>query len=476
VRVSDLWQLDARELARMIAAKEVSSVEVIDAHLARIDATNPTLNAVTRVLADEARAGAAAADRAVAAGAVLGPLHGVPFTVKQNIDQVGCSTNWGLPALAEATPPVDSPVVERMRGAGAIPIARTNCPDMALRVHTDSSLFGLTRNPWDLTRTAGGSSGGEGAALAVGMSPIGLGNDIGGSLRNPATCCGIASLKPSHGRVPSCTLIPAVDGPASFQLMPVEGPMARRVADLSLGLQILAGRHPRDPYSVPAPLTSPAPEGRPRRVAVLAEPPGGPTDSRVADRVRAAADALAGAGYELVDAVPPRYEEAIDVWTQFIVADIRMLQPQIGPLMSDDANRFLATILDAAPPLDLGGYTQVLMARQSLMRDWAAWFTSVDLVLTPTWTELPFEHGWDAARPEQANATLTMMRCVMHANVLGLPSACVPAGLVDGLPVGVLLTADRFADDTTLAAAAAVEAVLGLDTPIDPARAPATTG
>ncbi len=468
---NDLWRLDARAQAAMIAKREVSSVEVIEAHLGRIEAVNPALNAVTRVLADEARAGAAAADRAVAAGDALGPLHGVPFTVKQNIDLVGCSTNWGLPALADALPPLDSPVVERMRAAGAIPIARTNCPDMALRVHTDSGLFGLTRNPWNLDRTAGGSSGGEGSALAAGMSPIGLGNDIGGSLRNPATCCGIASLKPSHGRVPSCTLIPGADGPASFQLMPVEGPMARRVADVRLGLEVLAGRHPRDPYSVPAPLDSPPPRGRPLRVAVLPEPPGGPTDARVADRVRAAADALAAAGYELVDAIPPRFEEAIEVWTKFIVADIRMLQPQIGPLMSDDANRFLGTFLDAWPVLDLGSYTEVLMARQSIMRDWATWFTSVDLVLTPTWTELPFEHGWDAATPEHAAATITMMRCVMHANVLGLPSAAVPAGLVDGLPVGVLLTGDRFADDKTLTAAEAVEAALGLDTPIDPVQA-----
>ena len=147
-------------------------------------------------------------------------------------------------ALADAIPPVDSPVVERMKAAGAVPIGRTNCPDMALRVHTDSGLFGLTRNPWNSGHTTGGSSGGEGAALATGMSPIGLGNDIGGSLRNPATCCGIASIKPSAGRVPLCTLIPGPDGPASFQLMPVEGPMARRVADVRLGLEVLSGRHP----------------------------------------------------------------------------------------------------------------------------------------------------------------------------------------------------------------------------------------
>lgn len=159
----------------MIARRDVSSAEVVDAHLARINVVNPRVNAITRVLSDEARAAASAADQAVAEGVPLGRLHGVPITVKQNIDLVGSATNWGLTALAEAVPPVDSPVVERMKGAGAIPIGRTNCPDMALRLHTDSALYRLTRNPWDPGRTCGGSSGGETVALATGMSPLGLG-------------------------------------------------------------------------------------------------------------------------------------------------------------------------------------------------------------------------------------------------------------------------------------------------------------
>lgn len=468
--MTELWRHGARELAAMIAARKVSSVEVVDSHLERIEAVNPALNAVTVVLTQEARAAAAAADRALAAGVALGPLHGVPFTVKQNIDLVGCSTNWGLPALAEARPPLDSPVVERMKKAGAIPIGRTNCPDMGLRISTDSSLYGLTRNPWHPQRTAGGSSGGEGSALAAGMSPIGLGNDIGGSLRNPATCCGIASIKPSAGRVPLCTLIPAVDGPASFQLMPVEGPMARRVADVRLGLGILAGRDPRDPYSVPAPMVSPRASGRSLRVAALPEPPGGSTDPRIAACVRAAADALANAGYEMVGAVPPRFEEAITTWSNLIGADIRLLHPTIGPLMSEDANRFLAVMLEETPAIDLVGYAALLMTRQSLIRDWQQWFTDVDLVLTPTWTQLPFAHGWDAATRANTLATLELMRCVTIANLLGLPSAAVPAGLVDGLPVGVILTGDRFADDKTLDAAEIVESALGLATPIDPIR------
>src|SRR5258707_4747948 len=182
--MSEIWQLSASELAQRIVRRQLSSVEAVDAHLARIDEVNPALNALVRVLADEARADAALADKKLAAGEAVGPLHGVPFTVKENIDIAGLPTTWGVAALAQAVVPADAPVVERMRAAGAIPIGRTNLPDMALRVHTFSSLHGLTRNPWHPGRTAGGSSGGEAAALASGMSPIGLGNDIGRSPRN----------------------------------------------------------------------------------------------------------------------------------------------------------------------------------------------------------------------------------------------------------------------------------------------------
>ncbi|MEO7940523.1 MAG: amidase family protein, partial [Burkholderiaceae bacterium] len=163
-----LWRRSAQELATLIASKQVTSAEVIEAHLARIDAVNPKLNAIVRVLADEARAAAIEADRQVAVGATLGPLHGVPFTVKENIDMAGLPTTWGVKAFAGAVVPIDAPVVERMRAAGAIAIGRTNLPDMALRVHTDSSLHGLTRNPWNAGRSAGGSSGGEAVALATG--------------------------------------------------------------------------------------------------------------------------------------------------------------------------------------------------------------------------------------------------------------------------------------------------------------------
>ena len=465
----ELWRQSAIELAKAIAAREVSSADVVEAHLARIETVNPQLNAVVRVLADEARAGAKAADAQAAAGGPLGPLHGVPFTVKENIDLAGLPTTQGVPFLAGAIAAMDAPVVERMRGAGAIPIARTNLPDFALRVHTDSSLHGLTRNPWDLGRTAGGSSGGEGSALASGMSPIGLGNDIGGSLRNPATVCGIASIKPSAGRVPSAVTVPGSESLLAEQLMAVQGPMARRVADVRLGLQVLMGAHPRDPWSISAPLVGAPIEGR-IRIAVAANPPGGSTAPEVTAAVGRAADALANAGYDVVEACPPRYEEALEVWARFLLGDFALVLDQMGPLMGEDGRAFLEAFNQAYPPLPSTAAMSTLhLQRDGIARAWSLFMAEYPLLLTPTWTQLPPKHGFDLG-PGAIDAVRALFRPVLPANLLGLPSACVPAGLdtASGLPIGVLLTGRRFREDLCLDAAEAVEARLGLPTPIDP--------
>jgi amidase len=468
--MSALWSLSAHELARRIAAREVSSREVVDAHLARIEAVNPVVNAIVRVLADEARAGADEADRKVAAREPLGPLHGVPFTVKENIDFAGLPTTWGVPALAQAIAPQDAPVVERMRAAGAIPIGRTNLPDMALRVHTDSALHGLTRNPWNRSRTAGGSSGGEGVALATGMSPIGLGNDIGGSLRNPANACGIASIRPTLGRVPDAGVIPGEERLIAAQLMNSQGPMARTVADVRLGLQVISGAHSRDPWSLDMPFAGPPLPGA-IKVAVVPEPPGGSVDPVVADAVRAAADALSDAGYAVTEVAPPAYAEATKLWARFLLGDFASILPQISAIMSADAMAFLNAIHAQTEPLsDAAAMSHVLVARDVIARAWSVFMAEYPLVLTPTWTQLPFELGFDSASPENSAATIELMRPVVIANLLGLPSACVPAGRdqATGLPVGVLVNGRRFRDDLCLDAAEAIEARLGLQTPIEP--------
>jgi amidase len=468
--MNELWRKSAGELASLIASGKTSSTQVIEAHLARIEAVNPQVNAVVRVLAPEARAAARNADRMIAAGEPIGPLHGVPFTVKENIDMAGLPTTWGVPALAQAVVPIDAPVVERMRAAGGIPIGRTNLPDMGLRVHTDSSLHGLTRNPWNRARTAGGSSGGEAVALATGMSPIGLGNDIGGSLRNPATACGIASIRPSAGRVPDAGFVPEEDRLIAVQMMHVQGPMARRVADVRLGLQVLIGAHPRDPWSIDAPFAG-RPLSRPIRVAVVPAPPGGSVDPLVSGVVRRAADVLSNAGYDVVEACPPRYEEAIAVWARFIMGDFASILDRLTSLMGADGQAFLGAVNRSVPSLDgTAAMSHLFADRDGIARAWSMFMAAHPLILTPTWTQLPFEHGFDVAMPAGVAATVEMIRPVVPANLLGLPSACVPAGRDEatGLPIGVLLTGARFREDLCLDAAETVEARLGLETPIDP--------
>jgi amidase len=460
-----LWQLGAIELASGIAGKDFSAKEVITAHLDRIAEVNPALNAVVVVMNDAALEAADQVDQAIAAGEKLGPLAGVPITIKENIDCMGTATTSGVPALAEAFPTSNSPIVDRVLAAGAIPIGRTNLPEMGLRLHTDNALRGPTKNPWNADRTTGGSSGGEAAALATGMSPIGLGNDIGGSLRNPANCCGVASIKPTQGIVPHAVTLPAEDEPISFQQMLSDGPMARRVADVRLGLELLRGYHPRDPNSMSAHLHT---TNQSLRIAVMAEPPGGDTDPKIAAVTRAAAQALEDAGCVVTETLPPSMEEIIALWTQLLDNDVSLTLPLLAPMLSKDAMTFLDDFRNGRGTPTVEDYGTSLTHRMAVARQWAAFFAHHDMVLSPTWTQLPFQVGWDIAEPGRAVATMNQARCVMPGNALGLPSACVPAGMVDGMPVGVLLTGGLYNDLLCLDAAQIIENALGLDTPIDP--------
>jgi amidase len=465
--VSELWRKGAVELAKLISDREVSSREVVQAHLDRVEEVNPHLNAIVRLLPDQALAAADAADRAVADRSALGPLHGVPCTVKENIDLAGTPTTQAVPALAEAIAPVDAPQVERLRAAGMIPIGRTNLPDFGLRVHTDSALHGLTRNPWNPQRTAGGSSGGEAAALATGMSPLGLGNDLGGSLRNPAHCCGIASIKPSTGAVPGATVIPPEDFSISFQIMAVEGVMARHVADVRAGFTAVAGQHPRDPLSVPATFTDLAPGERPA-VAVLPEPPGGSTHPEIAAAVRRAADALADEGFKVTEATPPDYEQAIELWSSILAVDLRVMQPTMDQLMGDPGRAFLGHALNHLPDADLAGWATAHTARHGLARRWSLWYQDYPMLLCPVWTQPAFPLDYDIDSFEGAVGTLELMRPVLPANLLGTPAAVVPAGMADGLPVGVQVMGSKYTDLRCLAVAGIIEQRLGPITPIDP--------
>ena len=464
---NELWRKSALELAADIRSKKVTSREVVDAHLERIAQVNGHVNAVVRVLADEARAGADAADAAVKAGEQLGVFHGVPFTIKENIDVVGYPTTQGIPALAGAIATLNAPAVDRMLGAGAIPIGRTNLPDLGLRIHTDSALYGRTKNPWKSDRTAGGSSGGEGAALASGMSPIGLGNDIGGSLRNPAHCCGIAAIKPSTGVIPDANQFPIEDAGLSSQLMLIQGVMARRIADVRAGFMVVAGEHPRDPISVPAMLTDLQP-GQKLRIAVMATPPGGSTHAGVADVVRKAADALSNAGHDVVEINPPDFELACEVWKTQLYGEYELQRPLLEMAMGEGGRKFVDfTTLNRAK-VDLAAWANAQVQRNGLGRRWSLWFQDYPVLLSPTWTQPPFVFNFDIEDEASALATVELMRPVLPANLLGLPAVVVPGGMADSLPVGVQVIGARYTDLRCLSIAEQIESACGLDTPIDP--------
>jgi len=465
--MTELWQRPALELAAMIRSREVSSLEVLEAHLARVEAINPALNAIVSVLVEPARAAAAAADQATADGRHdRGPLHGVPCTIKENIDVAGTPTTNGIEALADAIAERDAPIVERLRHAGAIPFARTNLPDLGLRIHTDSQLHGLTRNPWDPTVTAGGSSGGEAASLASGMSPLGFGNDIGGSLRNPAHCCGVASLKPSTGVVPSATVIPPLDPMLASQLMAVDGPMARRVADVRAAFEIIAGPDARDPMSLPVILGDIAPN-QPLSIALLPEPPGGSTDPGISAAIRRCGDVLSDLGHDVVEAAPPHYEELIMLWAGILITDLRIQKELLMEVMGEGARVVIESLDAAAPPTGPAETFALYPQRHAVMRQWSEFFSAHPILISPTWALPAFEHDADLS-DEGSQRTLETFRPVLAPNALGLPAAVVPVAVADGLPVGAQIIGDRFFDLGCLSVAQLLEDAFGTITPIDP--------
>jgi amidase len=466
---TELWRMSATDLAGIIRSRQASSHEVIEAHLRRIETINPSINAIVIVLGDQALAAAQAADRAMGDGHDLPPLHGVPFTVKENIDCAGTPTTQGLKALANANPNRDAPIVERLKGAGAIPIGRTNLPSGAMRWHCESELWGATQNPWDKTRTPGASSAGEAAAIATGMSPLGLGNDGLGSLRHPAQCCGISVLKPTLGRVPQASsLEPADMVPLGVQLTGVSGPLARRVVDLRAAYEILAGPTWRDPWSVPAPLRGPE-LTRPIRAALVLDPGGQGTAEQVQRGVRRAGRALEEAGYAVEELEPPGIVAAANA---LLIMDsapgVRAVWEQVLAASSPaDLRRFVAAFFEAAGYPDAVTTEQAFITRYALLQAWGAFQETYPLIVAPIGTDIPRLAGTDLDDGQVAE-DLRTMRMAMAVNTLGLPAVAVPVGVANGLPQVVQVIGPRYREDLCLDAAQSIEERFGVLTPIDP--------
>ncbi|MBT2233969.1 amidase [Nonomuraea sp. NEAU-A123] len=459
--MAELWELAAGELARMIGVREVSSREVVQAHLARISEVNPHVNAITVVLDEQALEAADTADRALRDGTAPGPLCGVPMTVKENVDVAGSATTLGIVALRDALAPRDAPHIAQLRAAGAIPIGRTNMPEFGMRWHTDNALRGATRNPWSAGHTPGGSSGGDAAAVATGLTPLGIGNDGAGSLRWPAQCCGVAALKPSLGRV-------AHGGQASpfgFQLLAVHGPIARRVADLRLAFDHMCGHTPGDPWYAPVPLRGPAP-GAPTGVAAVT---GLDADPQVTAAVRQAAKLLTDAGYQVTESLPPALDRAAEIYTQIMSSYGRVHeeQPPVESIASEGFVRFWTAFEEPWARAAGRAAFDPMMERAAIARAWDAWTASTPLVLAPICTIPAFPVGADLD-PEWVAGWPAALRMSVVANLLGLPSVAVPTGQADGLPQAVQIIGPRFREDLCLDAAAAIEAGTPRLTPIHP--------
>jgi len=464
----ELWRWDAVELAAAIRTRKVSSREAVQSVLERLEAVNPAINAVTLVLAEPALADADAADAAVKRGEVLGMLHGVPVTIKENIDQTGQATTNGIVAYKDVIAKSDSPPVANWKRAGAVIVGRTNTPAFSLRWHTDNALRGRTFNPWARERTPGGSSGGAASALASGIAPLAHGNDLGGSVRYPAYCCGVAGIRPTLGRVPAYNQTAGDERPPGLQLMSVQGPLARRVRDVRLGLAAMAQRDPRDPWWAPAPLEGP-PVSRPIRVALSVDPAKQGVHPDVAAAVRAAGAALSEAGYAVEEADPPDVMGVTDCWAALINTEIRhVMLPYI--LKHGDADVIRCTELMLEPGADLGldDYLKTLARRTTHLRNWMLFFERYPLVVGPVSTEPPFAVGFDVESAQKTREVLRSQRLLVAVNLLGLPSVSVPTGLRGGLPLGVQVIGARYREDLCLDAAEAIEAQRGLPTPIDP--------
>lgn len=465
----ELWRWSAAQLAAAISTRQVSAREATESVLARLHAVDPTVNAVAEVLEAEALAAADAADRAVAAGEELGPLHGVPITTKINVDLQGHPTTNGVVAFRDRIAEEDSAAVANLRSGGAIIVGRSNVPAFSFRWFSDNDLHGRTLNPWDPALTPGGSSGGAAAATAVGVGPIAHGTDIAGSVRYPAYCCGVAGIRPSLGVVPNYN--PSGAGtPRTItnQLMSTGGLLARQVGDLRLGLPVLARPDVRDSWWQPAP---PPPEGRHRRpkVAVLRDLEGFTPDPAVTVGLDDAAGALSDAGYQVEHVAPPHFRELAELWSPLVITEARFGFAQAIEQYGDEKVRTaMATWLAVTPELDLRAFSAAFGRRDQILREWRLFLQEHPILITPASWQRPFPVDHDQRGPDAFREILHAQSPVLAIALLGIPGLTVPTGVVDGVPTGVQVVAERFREDLCFDAGEVIEEAHPMGTPIDP--------
>jgi amidase len=449
----DVCGWTATRIAAAIRGRELSRREVVEAHLERIEKVNPAVNAIVQLRGEEALAEAHGADRE---GRHRGELDGVPVTIKEHYDVAGMVCSEGSASLADRRSPVDCVAVKRLRDAGAIVIGKTNQPDFAMRWNTVSGLYGATRNPRDLALSAGGSSGGDAAAAAGGLAPIGLGSDLGGSIRVPATFCGVCGLRATSGRIPNTSALAPRDGTPVRDHMNSPGPLARDVSDLRLALTILAGAHPGDPATPPVAVRGEDRGEHPVRVARMTTATGATVTPEVEAHVDRAAEALREAGYEVVDAAIPSAAEAPELWGRIVGTELlRFAIPAFRDQMEETCRDHIESLLALFETSDrVEPYIEAWVSRRRLARETAEWMEDHPLVLTPVAGMAPPPLDFDHLLGAQATASLfDAMRNVVWVPLLGLPAVALPSG--------VQIVARRFHELEALAAAEVVLRALG---------------
>ncbi|HEX7721307.1 MAG TPA: amidase [Pyrinomonadaceae bacterium] len=459
--VEDLLSKSLPEVALLITSRAISSVDLVETYLNRIEEVNPALNAVVTISPDVLES-ARCCDSELARGNIIGPLHGIPLTIKDTIATKGMRTTSGSRLRADDIPQQDAPVVTRLKAAGAIILGKTNVPEMAIPYETDNPVFGRTSNPHDLSRTPGGSSGGEAAAIAAGLSPAGIGSDLAGSIRVPAHFCGIAGLKPTTGSVPMEGHLPLAIG--ALSLGASIGPMARRVADLALLFSVIADKSEARFFDEGVNELGSA------RVAWFTHDEVAPVTEDVANAVRQAASILSEAGLNIVEERPPSISQAPGLWVELfsrvaneqIQSFYRGREQEAGPLVSAlFQTPHLETFEEKANAAET--LANAVLERERLREELLRWMRQTPLIVAPVSATPAFTHG--ATRVDVKGESISVFRSCSYSqtfNVFGLPAAVVPVARTrDGLPIGVQVICRPHNERSVLAAAAIIEQSAG---------------
>lgn len=459
--MTDPTFFSACEMRKLIREKKISPVELAEAHLAKIERLNPKLNAFVHVDPNLVRQQAKEAELAVTAGMDLGPLHGVPISIKSSVEVAGMKCEAGTRLRAGFVASHDAPLVDRLRKAGAVILGVTNTPELLMAWETDNAIYGRTNSPWDLNRTPGGSSGGESAAIASGMSAGGVGSDGGGSIRVPAHFSGICGLKPAPGRIPATGHFPPSGGP--FALIGVVGPMARTVSDLKLLFEVMQGPDGGDTCAAPVPLRWPSDkELKSLRVGYFEDDGRTPVTPEIRKAVRSAAESLSRAGFQVEPFRPQGLEEARVLWTKFFVKMGGMLIAPMFAGREQDANPMLRQYLkwsELEPTLSGSDVIDAWIQRDVLRASFLEQMQKYPILLCPPAAIPAFRHGERNWTIDGKNVHyLDAWSYTEWFNLLGNPAAVLPVShSQEGLPIGVQIIGRPWEEEQVLSVAAAVE-------------------